>query len=80
MRLKSNGRLTCFYCGKSGHFQKNCRHFQKDKGRADGAKPKKISKRSGTSKEELLLITEKSKVHLVSDEMTWVVDSRRHFT
>ena len=30
-RSKSRGRPTCFYCGKPGHFQKNCRHFRKDK-------------------------------------------------
>ena len=45
---------------------------------------KKISKRRGTlgiatSEEELLLITEDSEIHLVRDEMTWVVDSRASF-
>ena len=79
-RSKSRGRPTCFYCGKPGHFQKNYRHFQRDKGGADGAKPKKISEKRGTttiatSEEELLLITEESELHLVSDETTWVVDS-----
>ena len=79
-RSKSRGRPTCFYCGKPGHFQKNCRHFRRDKGGADGAEPKKISEKRGTSaiatsEEELLLITEESELHLVSDETTWVVDS-----
>ena len=74
------GRTTYFYCGKPGHFQKNRRHFLKDKGVSNGAELKKISERRGTSaittsEEELLLITEESEVHLVSEETTWVVDS-----
>ena len=32
-----------------------------------------------TSEEELLPITKESELHLVSDEMTWVVDSRALF-
>ena len=72
-RLKSRGRPTYFYCGKQGHFQKNCRHFRRDKRGADYAELKKISKKRGTtaigtSKEELLLITEESKLHLVNDK------------
>ena len=79
-RSKSRGRPTCFYCRKPGNFKKNCRHFRKDKGGANGAKPKKISERRGasaitTSEEELLLMTEESELHLVSNESTWVVDS-----
>ena len=31
-RSKSKGRITCFYYGKSRHFKKKCRHYQKDKG------------------------------------------------
>ena len=79
-RSESRGRPTCFYYGKLGHFQKSCRNFQKDKGGVDGAEPKKISERRGTSaitksEEELLLIIEESELHLVNDESTWVVDS-----
>mgnify|MGYP000589007249 CR=1 FL=1 len=79
-RLKSRGRPTCFYCRKLGHFQKNCRHFRRDKRGADGAELKKISEKRGTtaiatSEEDLPLITEESELHLVSDETTWVVDS-----
>ena len=64
-RSKSRGRPTCFYCGKLGHFQKNCWHFRKDKG-ADTTNPKKSSDRRApdqkrtsvitTSEEELMLI------------------------
>ena len=32
-----------------------------------------------TSEEELLLITEETELHLVSDESTWVVDSRASY-
>ena len=32
-----------------------------------------------TSEEELLRITEESELHLVSDETTWVVDSRASY-
>ena len=44
----------------------------------------KISEKQGTSaiatsEEELLLITEESEMHLVSDETTWVVDSRASY-
>ena len=74
------GRPTYFYCGKLGHFQKNCQHFRRDKRGVDNDEPKKFSEKRGTltittSKEELLLITEESELHLVSDETTWVVDS-----
>ena len=79
MRSKSRGRRTCFYYGKLGHFQKNFRHFRKDKGGADRAEPKKISESRGTStimtSDEHLLITEESDLHLISDESTWVVNS-----
>ena len=74
-RLKLRGRPTCFYCGP-GHFQQNCRHFRGDKGGPNGAEPKKISEKRGTTaiatrEEELQLITEESELHLVNDETTW---------
>ena len=76
-RSKSRGRPTCFYCGKPGHFQKNCRHFRRNKGGTGSAEPKKISKKRGTTaiatmEEELLLITEEIEMHLVSGEMIGV--------
>ena len=62
-----------------GHFQKNCRHFRKEKGGADGVHPKKISDSKNTlpfimSEEELLFISTKGKVNLASYEFTLVVD------
>ena len=73
-----------FYCGKPGHFQKNYRHFRRDKGGADGAEPKKISEKRGTSaiatsEEELMLIIEESDLNLDSDESTWVVNSEASY-
>ena len=61
-RSKSKGRLTWFYCGKRGHFQKNCRHLKKDKGMVDDVEPRKIyddknTSTIATSEEELLFIT-----------------------
>ena len=83
MRLKSRGRPTCFYRGKSGHFQKKCRHFRKDKGGADGVQPKRIPDNKNTSaiaeSEELFLINEKNEVNLVGDESMWVIDSGASF-
>ena len=43
---KSRGRPTYFYCGKPGHFRKNCRHYRKDNG-ADDTDSKKSSERNG---------------------------------
>ena len=76
---------TCFYCGKTGHFQKNCPHFRKDKETEDTdskqSMDRNVKDRAGTdrkgliaivaSEEELMLITEKSEVNLAGDEMTW---------
>ena len=75
IRSKSRGRPTCFYCGKSGHFLKNCHHFRKDKGGLDGSEPKNNPERRGTStiatsEEELLFISEQSELNLVGDEST----------
>ena len=83
-RRKSRGRPTCFYYGKLGHFQKNCRQLRKDKGGADGTELKRNPERKGTSaiatsEEELLLISKQSELNLVGDELTWVVDSGASF-
>ena len=83
-RSNSRGRPTCFYYGQQGHFQKNCRHFRKDKETDDTDSKRSLDRRGpdrkgttaiATSEEELLLITEESELNLAGDEMTWVVDS-----
>ena len=82
-RSKSRGRPTCFYCGKPGHFQKNCRHFRRDKETDDTDSKRTVDRngkgqrgphRKGTttivaSEEELLFITEESELNLVDDEI-----------
>ena len=92
-RSKSRGRPTCFYCGKPGHFQKNCRHFQKDKETDDTDSKRTLDRNDkdrrgpdqerateiAASEEEFMLITQESEVNLVIDEMTWVVDSGGSF-
>ena len=83
-RSKSRGRLTCFYCGKPGHFQKNCRHLRKDKGMADEVESGKISDDKNTSaiatsEEEMLFICEQASVNLANAECSWVVDSGASF-
>ena len=83
-RSKSKGRLTCFHCGNPGHFQKNYRHYRKDKGGVDGVEPKKIPDNKNTLaivviEEELLFISEQNEVNLAGEESTWVVDSDASF-
>ena len=72
-----------------GHFQKNCRHFRKDKETDDSdskrsmdrnSKDRRGPDRKGStaivaSEEELMFITEESESNLAGNKMTWVVDS-----
>ena len=74
----------CFYCGKPGHFQKNCRHLKKDKGTADDVEPiknydEKNTSTIATSEEELLFICEQASVNPSNVECSWVVDSGASF-
>ena len=83
-RSKSKGRFTCFYCGKPGHFRKNCRHLKKEKGIADDVEPKTNSDEKNTpsiasNEEELLFTCEQANVNLANDECSWVVDSGTSF-
>ena len=62
-----------------GRFQKNCRHFQKDREGTHNADPKKNLDCEGTlatvtSEEELLLINEQNELNLVDDDLTWMVN------
>ena len=80
----SRGRPTCFYCGKLRHFQKNCQHFRKEKGGANGIELKKISDKKNTSaiamsEEQLLFISKQNEVNLACEESIWVVDSCASF-
>ena len=77
-RKKSKGRPTCFYSRKPKHFQKNFRHYRKDKGGVDGVVPKNIPDNKNTStiaatEEEMLFISEQKEVNLSDKESTWVV-------
>ena len=77
------GKLTCFYCGKLGHFQKNCQHFKRDKRNDGSTEQNKISEERNTSaiaaSEKELFISEQACVNLACDECTWVVDSSASF-
>ena len=81
---KFTRKLTCFYSGKPGHFQKDCRHLKKDKGTSNDDEPRKISEEKGTStmstsEEELLFICEQARENLTNQECTWVIDSGASF-
>ena len=59
-----------FYCGKLGHFQRNCQHLNHDKGTVDD-EPSKIyddknTSAIATSEEELLFICEQANVNLAN--------------
>ena len=80
VRSKSRGKLTCFYYGKPGHFQRDYRHLKKDKGASNDVEPRKISDEKNisvvaASEEELLFICEQASVNLENEECTWVIDS-----
>ena len=81
---KCKRKLTCFYCGKHGHFQKDCQHLKKDKGASNDVEPGKISEEKGTSamttsEEELMFICKQVSVNLANEECTWVIDSSAFF-
>ena len=83
-KSKSRGKLTCFYCGKPGHFQKDYRHLKKDKGTTNEAEPRKIPDGNGTSaittsEEDILFICEEASSNIASEESTWEIDSGASF-
>ena len=65
-KSKSKGKLTCFYCGKPGHFQKDFQHLKMDKGICNDVKLRKIPNEKGTlavaMSEELFFICEHAKL------------------
>ena len=78
----SRGKVTCFYYGKPGHFQKDCRNLKKDKGASKDAR--KISKEKGISaiaisEEEILFICDQASTNLASEDCTYVIDSGASF-
>ena len=70
-RSKFRGKLTPFYSGKPGHFQKNFQNFKRDKGNGDSTELRKTSKEQNTSaiatSEEELFISKQACVNLGSD-------------
>ena len=80
----SSMTFTCFYCGKPGHFQRNCRQLKQDKGIDDDVELRKFSNDKNTSaiatnEEELLFFCEQDRVNLANVECSWVVDSGASF-
>ena len=81
---KSRGRLTYFYCGKPGHFQRNCRQLKQEKGIVDDVEPRnffddKNTLATETGEEELLFISEQASVNIANVECSLVVDSSASF-
>ena len=67
-----------------GHFEKNCRHYRKDKGGVDRVELKMIPNRKKTStitasEVGLLLISGQNEVNLTGEKSIWVVDSGLSF-
>ena len=80
----SSMTFTCFYCGKPGHFQRNCRQLKQDKGIDDDVELRKFSNDKNTSaiatnEEELLFFCEQDRVNLANVECSWVVNSGASF-
>lgn len=69
MKFDGNSEFTCFYCGKPGHFKRDCRKLQSDKERRSSSRDVKP-----TSEERLFYAALKS----VSDKRSreeWFVDT-----
>ena len=70
---RSRGKLIFFYCGKPGHFQKDCQHLKRNRGVSNNVEPRK------RRQEELLFICEQVRANLANEECTWVIDSGASF-
>ncbi|GKV11817.1 hypothetical protein SLEP1_g23036 [Rubroshorea leprosula] len=78
-RSKSKSRVTCYTCGKQGHYQKDCWH-NRDKNvrkRADTHEEKEAKENTAaiTSDGEVYLLCENDNIDVAHHDSTWVVDT-----
>ncbi|VFQ65265.1 unnamed protein product [Cuscuta campestris] len=87
-RSKSRSKITCYYCGKTGHKKTECRSLKRDQ-KASNIKPdqinptKKQEEKSTTavvSREDLLyFVGEGNILNIACDESSWIIDSGASF-
>ncbi|GKV50247.1 hypothetical protein SLEP1_g56959 [Rubroshorea leprosula] len=78
-RSKSKSKVTCYTCGKQGHYQKDCWH-NRDKNvrkRADTHEEKEAKENTATitSDGEVYLLCENDNIDVAHHDSTWVVDT-----
>ena len=74
-RSKSRKDVTCYYCKRPGHFQRECRKYKRDQDKTNGKKEETQSTTAVAFDDEVMIACDDACINLTCQEPSWVIDS-----